>query len=942
MIVLSDRILVAGPTQLSVFADETAVRERLARRRAESPDDYAPLLTLAQLDFLTGDTAAVEAQLREAAELPGGRGPAVQSALALAGSASDAAAVALLRAAVDIARQPADRANAAFALADRLSDPSQRLAIYQGVLADAALRRVMLAAAGRTEQAAVTAERAIAAILEEHGRNLYAAYEAEAAAALAEATTADALAAVASSFPNAEAAGAARAQIADRAVAAGDMTAARPALRQLRLDRLAGNDPEGAADALLRLARLELAADADLDLAAGRFARLAREWPDAPAGTVELPGGERLENLHVAQVAAALRQRVAERDAAAVPSLFDADAPERPLAAVASATLADTAALLPVAAGGPLAVVSGDGALSVLSPNTLEAELNVAAPPIAPAAIERLNDGGFLIWGDDGAARLDAAGSTLWRVGFDSVASATRVQAAPLPTAGDGSIGPEFRKLEAQLSRVDFRTRDDGDAEQARQAIAQLRNAARSGTLVVEDRGDGDVRFSAREGRVRLNVLGDDAAVLEMRPNFTARFGVFRPAVSVSIDTAAAAQDGFGVIAASPAREGLLLLVRPDSEGDPLLLAFVARDGGEVRWVHPLAKSVAAQVSAAGDYAVVRLLAGGDGSDQSQLVAIDLDSGRRVMSRPFESAGDAALLNVLPLASNELILVRPRSLDRLDLDEAAAVGDWDDRNADQSTPVRYVAAQVDPLVTYADAASRWLGDGTGGRIRIVGDSLLLMSDPRQTGRLDAAVLDLETLRPREIEDPRTGEPHELLLLGGEADAAETDLDALPPHQRDREVRQRVRAEAGVLAPAAAGDLPASRIWADGTRVYLAGRRGLSGYDLAAPDGTVGPHWWRDDDLFAREFDPATNLDLLLSRELAVLVDAPLPGLNAQPVVRFTPFSRATVAGKGYESGLMLAPLALPGGVSDWRLTEAGLVVLDEAGDLRLYPAASAD
>ncbi len=950
VVVLADQILVAGPTRLSVFADEAAVRQKLLAQREAAPADYRPLLTLAQLEFVAGDVVAVEARLREAAALPEGRSPALESTLALAGAArDDETARRLLRAALDLARLPADRARAAFALAARQSDPAEQVATYQGVLAEPALRQAVVGAAGtsgRIDLASATAERAIRALLIEHGRALYDSIEQSARAELNAADSTADLANLATVYPNSLAAGEARLRIAEQAIAAGDLDTARPALRRLRRDQLAAGDAEAANDSLLRLARLELASDARLDLAAARFDRLAREQPDAAAGRIVLADGESLDDLTRAQVADVLQRRLAARDAALLPTLFDGDPPERPFDPSAAVARDGVERLLPVAHGdiGLLVTTDQDGAIALRSPDTLEPELSIPSPPLSPAAAARSDNGGLLLWGEDGAAAMGADGSTRWFTGVSAIAAAQRVVASPLPVATAGVVPPELRQLEAQLARIDFRGASEQDDEQTRRAIDWLRRAGREGLLVVEKRNEGEVRFTARSGRMRLHVF-PDAATVQAAGGFTRRFGVLRPAAAPVAERVATALGNVGVTAASPARDGLLLLVRTESTGDPLLLAYVAGEDGAVRWVHPLEKAAASQVSAAGDYAVVRQLAGGDGSDSSRLIAVDLDTGRRVLSRPFESVGGQALLNVLPLATNELILVQPRQVSRVDLDAVAALGDEDGPATDQAIGVQFIAAQVDPLVTYADPAARWLGDPTGGRIRVVGDDLLVMSDPRQVGRLDAAVLDRRTLQPRSVRDAARGEDHPLLLLGGVAEEETIDPELLPPHQRDRDARQRLRRAAQVLAPPAAPELPAARIWSDGGRVYVGGRRSLNAYDLAAPDGTVGPHWWRDDDLFAQEFDPATNLDLLLSRRLAVLVDVPESrGRGQNRTVRFTPFSRTSVEGKGYESGLMLEPLELDADVArlaapvaDWRLTRGGLVVLDEAGNLLLIP-----
>lgn len=129
---------------------------------------------------------------------------------------------------------------------------------------------------------------------------------------------------------------------------------------------------------------------------------------------------------------------------------------------------------------------------------------------------------------------------------------------------------------------------------------------------------------------------------------------------------------------------------------------------------------------------------------------------------------------------------------------------------------------------------------------------------------------------------------------------------------------------------------------EGPRVYVVGSRGISGYDLTAPGGDVGPHWWREGGPVARTLDASANLDLLLTQDFALLYE-----VSTNDGRRVTPFGRQLVPDKGYESGLIrsdfvVAPASMdgpPADATELTVLDGGIATLATDGTLRLHAGA---
>ncbi len=335
-----------------------------------------------------------------------------------------------------------------------------------------------------------------------------------------------------------------------------------------------------------------------------------------------------------------------------------------------------------------------------------------------------------------------------------------------------------------------------------------------------------------------------------------------------------------------------------------------------------------------------------EGGDSAMLVVFDLDEARLVASRRFGVGAVNSLLNHVMLPSNELVTVTASEVTVIDLED-----DRQSRSGARGTvqvgggSIAFVTAQVDSDVEADNSAARWLGDPTGGRLVASGSNLLVMADPRQAGRHDAMVIDLIRIQPRRVVDLETGESAEMLLLGGATDETDIDVDLLPRKYRLRYERAQQLERRGRLNELADSGVTGIRIWTDGARIYVGGRRGLRAYDLRAPDGDIGPIWSRANDALTAQQDPATNLDLLLSKDVALLIDAPMSNGDADAPpsgVRVTPFSRLMFENR--ESGLDGAELNLRSGIAGLHAMpeqihamNGGLAILDESQRLIFLP-----
>ena len=927
VVAVQDRLVVAGPQGIGVFADGAAIRRRLELALRDRPDDPAPRLRLAAIDFAAGDAASAVAALEEAAALAGGRRAALSAALGLAASqASRDAATSgeLLSLADRLARTPRERVEVQFARAADRRDPAAATAAMRRVLAEGELGRVPVA--GGRDAAAVARRVLLDLRGQAGGRD-----DPAAARALANAgDDPEKLSRVADVFPYTEAAADALSRLADGAEDRGDFQDAAAALRRLRGDRLLAGDRARANLLTQRLADLDAGPLNRPDLAEARLRRLARD--DA--------------NPELARRIAGLREQVAA--AASPPRLgLPGYSGAEPFAAD-PAIIDGVDALLAVPPRAHrhdrLVVRLRGGEVAAYAVPGGDELFRADLPGLDPAAAAWLDGGDLLVWGEGGAARVAGDGSVAWRASPSSLTQDSADRGPPVALAGlagetaerDDS-GVAARQLENALAGLDLRANGPADPR-VLNLVAGLRREAARGAVVVEPaRGGGDgLVFKDAEARLRLHVWPQRAVAEDAAAQFVVALHLAAdptPPTQLVAARPNRADAGPRLLLAAPARGGLATIATRGDGG--ATLALLSADGPEPRWLATLPAGRPVALAAAGDHAVVRLATDGGGAT---LAAYDLDTGRAGAIRDFPAGGLDGLANFLPLDANELAVVTPRRVRVIDLadprqddeGERGVIGFGDGDGA-----AGLSAAAVDPSAVLATPAGRWLGDPTGGRLTAAGDVLLALSDPRTAGRRDAAAFDLAALEPLGVADAETGVIAPLLLVNGDAAGGEIDAGLLPHDERLREenaAREARRDRGGV---GEGGDSTFLRV--SGSRVYVAGRRGLTAYDLSAPNGDVGPHWRRDNHPLTRLADPAENLDLLVADDFALLIDSPLDGDPAGP--RATPFSRAIVDGKGYESGLEHRPAALPADAADWRLFAGGLAVLDEGGRVTLLRGA---
>ena len=951
VIAVGERVIVAGQRSLAVLADRSAVRQRLEARRRENPHDPAPVLTLAEVEGVAGEWRAAADLLREAADLPGGRDAAFETALNLARSQSQpGAAAALLRLAEDLATRPRQHVRARLASArrpDPLGGDAERVAALQEILAEPSWRDVPVddgeGPAGRRTAGDLARER-IAAVVADVGPGPYAEVEQAARAALDDAgDDPDALRRVADVYPNSSAAEEALDQLKDAALKADRPDLARRALRESAILARERGDPAAPPRLEAEIARLDAADPRGLPAAAARMRRVARLFPTAPAPEMALADGERLPRVPAAELAADLTGRVLAAEENRLPAAdVSADAALPPFDVDPAAVVEDVAAIVPQAAGmargDRVLLARADGAIAVHRFGEREPTATLDAPAGFAGAAGWVGDD-VVIWGEAGAARFGPGGEERWRwTPADLSGDGAAVEAVAVtadrpdepPSQDDGAAA----QLARALAEARPRARDAESAEIVRRALEAARAAGRAGRLELADpRGGGDdLRFAVPEAELRLVLAPGRVIVQDVRREQN----VVESLVAAPVRRPRGA--GGPVALAAPARDGLAVVT-----GDGRL-AFLGFDG-DSRWSRRLGRGEATALSVAGDHAAVRV----DAPDGPAIVAHDLDTGRPAAWRAFAPAGPGELINFAALTTNELAVVTPGAVEVIDLDDPGQRRGGARLRTALGSPTAFVAAGVDPRRELAGPRGRWLGEAAGGRILEVGGELVVYADPRDAGRRDAVVMDLADGEVRRVDGDDAASREAAATLGGPPVAAlrvddDPDAGAIDPAMLPEAARRRAEIERDELRDALAGqdllddfdppdadDAPAQRAWAVGPHVYLTARRGVAGHDLSRPDGTVGPHWTRPD--FPRYFGdapaPAAIVDVLPTTRHLLVIEATADD-GGERSLRVVPFSRATIEGKGYESGLMGVAADLPGATAVAAM-DGGVAVLDESG-----------
>ena len=321
VLIAGGQLVLSSAGRITVFADPQTIETQLREQIAAEPNQMAPRLRLAEALFVGGRVGEALAETQAAAERvaePGEREEVFAAALSFGGQVAPHDAD-LARQYTDVAaglaQTPRQAVRLAVALAAATDDPAGQVAQYQSVLDDADRRGVRLAG----KNAGRLARQRIDELVAAYGPQVYAAPEAAAAQALADAADPAALEAVADRYPNSAAAADALGRAAASYVAAGDAAAAGRALRK-QLPLVASDAAQ--ASIYEELARLAAADPRQLDVAAARLRRAAALEPGAAlSAPIALPGGVALADMTRAQAAEAMLRSATEVASAALPAV---------------------------------------------------------------------------------------------------------------------------------------------------------------------------------------------------------------------------------------------------------------------------------------------------------------------------------------------------------------------------------------------------------------------------------------------------------------------------------------------------------------------------------------------------------------------------------------------------------------------------------------------
>lgn len=342
VVVTEDKVVLAGPSRVSVYTDLAVARAKLDKEVAAAPNDANLRLRYADMLFVAGDLKEAVAKLDEAVGILGGeknlapgeaRDRAFHTALTFAQKLSDPKTYAAgnreeidrlfdrAAAAAGSASQQVEYRVSRAKFADTVRDYAAEAKLYQEILADDAMRTVPLGTADGTSarQAAAVAEGAIDTLVKQAGAQVYAPYERAAKDAMEFARSAgkpDELLAVARKFPNASVASQSMFYAADAYEAAGQPRLATQVLRQLYFKYPTADKP----GVLEAMARNYLALPGHVDVAASRLAQGARVAGDAKLSRpLKLPDGRTLSGVTFAQAADTLKQMQSDAAARSLP-----------------------------------------------------------------------------------------------------------------------------------------------------------------------------------------------------------------------------------------------------------------------------------------------------------------------------------------------------------------------------------------------------------------------------------------------------------------------------------------------------------------------------------------------------------------------------------------------------------------------------------------------
>lgn len=247
LLALPDRLIVAEPDGVAAYVLKANIWKSLRERMAAAPSDPLPAVELAEVAMGAGEHLEAIDVLREAqarlAQSPSEHAPLRKRMFAdvlklatMLVARGEANAVVLQSLCDDAGEYAGDAAASVdyrlqFArLFERIDRPTAAVRLYQQILLDRTLRTVETLESGTPLPAAASAERRIAGLIAEHGDQVFAEYESEAALWLANAEQTgdeDSFRRIIESFPNAPATGRAFVAYADLLASGGRLSEAR-------------------------------------------------------------------------------------------------------------------------------------------------------------------------------------------------------------------------------------------------------------------------------------------------------------------------------------------------------------------------------------------------------------------------------------------------------------------------------------------------------------------------------------------------------------------------------------------------------------------------------------------------------------------------------------------------------------------------------------------
>ncbi len=430
ILVLGDRVIVAGDRAVVVYSDLNLAKARLDAAVAADPANPGPRLDYAEVMDTAGQSDLALTKLDEAIELlskgsqsPDLRQRAFEDCLRFAARLTkDPDNVPLMRRSADIysraaklAQTPAQQAVwrvQRAALADNMRDGATAVQFYQEILANDAVRACVVPAesSGLVLPAGQVAERAIDRLKRRYGATVYAPFERKAGEALAAAGTSAnpaSLVNVAEQFPNARCAPQALLQAVEAYEARSDARQALLVLRQLYFSYA---DFENRPAVLESMARNYLAMPGRVSSAIARLAQGARLGNPNLQRPLRLPDGKLITGITLSAAAEELRTFAARQAPGTMP---DVGLPIpgtgrkvsglRPFSEVTDAAISDVAAIVDcnddVSRPDRIVLSKSDKATWVIEPAAPQPKMTLDAT-FGPARGCAWVGGALLLWSD--------------------------------------------------------------------------------------------------------------------------------------------------------------------------------------------------------------------------------------------------------------------------------------------------------------------------------------------------------------------------------------------------------------------------------------------------------------------------------------------------------------------------------------------------------------